>query len=153
MKNEENLEISAKIAEEANCKDRSDSLKATSDTHNKQEEHKSYRSQCQTRYVCAINEKELNKVEQVFFKRPKNSIILSDKYTCSIIILCVRDANRLMKGQDVPHLHSETKILQDFKVLVNGTGPAYNYDGDQSKVNNVPLTEANLLSGDYLDPE
>lgn len=58
-----------------------------------------------------------------------------------------------MKGQDVPHLHGENKILQDFKVLVNGTGPAYNYDGDQTKGGNVPLTEANLNSGEYLDPE
>lgn len=69
-------------------------------------------------------------------------------------MICVRDAIRLMKGQDVPHLHGENKILEGFKVHVNSEGgPAYTYDGDQSKTGNVPLTEANLLSGDYLDPE
>lgn len=32
-----------------------------------------------TKYYCAINEKELNKVELAFFKKPTNSVILSDK--------------------------------------------------------------------------
>ena len=32
-----------------------------------------------TRVVCAINEKELNKVELAYFKRPLNTVILSDK--------------------------------------------------------------------------
>lgn len=52
------------------------------------------------RVIVAIDEHELNKVELAYFKRPMKNVILSDK-----------DANRLMKGQDVPHLHGEKKIL------------------------------------------
>ena len=33
-----------------------------------------------TKCYCAINEKELNKVELAYFKRPTNAVILSDKY-------------------------------------------------------------------------
>jgi hypothetical protein len=32
-----------------------------------------------TKCYCAINEKELNKVELAYFKRPTNTVILSDK--------------------------------------------------------------------------
>jgi hypothetical protein len=35
--------------------------------------------QKKTKHYCAINEKELNKVELAFFKRPNNTVILSDK--------------------------------------------------------------------------
>jgi hypothetical protein len=40
-----------------------------------------------TKYYCAINEKELNKVELAFFKRPISQTILSDQ-----------EANRIIKG-------------------------------------------------------
>ena len=75
-----------------------------------------------TREICAINEKELNKVELAYFKRPLNVVILSDKYDYSFNVC--RDANRLMKGQDVPHLHGDKKILKDFNVLVNESANA-----------------------------
>lgn len=32
-----------------------------------------------TKHLCAINEKELNKVELAFFRRPMNGVIYSDK--------------------------------------------------------------------------
>jgi hypothetical protein len=32
-----------------------------------------------TNHYCAINEKDLNKVEIAFFRRPNTSLILSDK--------------------------------------------------------------------------
>ena len=40
-------------------------------------------NQRKTKHYCAINEKELNKVELAFFKRPANTVILSDKYDTS----------------------------------------------------------------------
>jgi hypothetical protein len=58
-----------------------------------------------------------------------------------------------MKGQDVPHLHGEKKILQDFKVLVNGTGPTYNYDDLSAHDNNDKAFDSNNPIGGYLDPE
>jgi hypothetical protein len=36
-------------------------------------------SKGKTQCYCAINEKELNKVELAYFKRPMNTVILSDK--------------------------------------------------------------------------
>jgi hypothetical protein len=36
-------------------------------------------SNVKTKCYCAINEKELNKVELAYFKRPTNTVILSDK--------------------------------------------------------------------------
>ena len=58
-----------------------------------------------------------------------------------------------MKGQDVPHLHGEKKILQDYKVLVNGNGPNYNYDGDSGKDNVEKAMDSNNQKVEYLDPE
>lgn len=62
----------------------------------------------------------MNKVELAYFKRPMDVVILSDK-----------DASRLLKGQDVPHLHGDKRILQDYGVQLNGAiATSYNYDGD-----------------------
>jgi hypothetical protein len=41
---------------------------------------RSTESNIKTKCYCAINEKELNKVELAYFKRPTNAVILSDKY-------------------------------------------------------------------------
>lgn len=48
-----------------------------------------------------------------------------------------------MKGQDVPHLHGEKKILQDFKVLVNGNAPVYNYDDNSNQDQNEKVFDSN----------
>jgi hypothetical protein len=37
------------------------------------------RTPLKTIFTCAIDEKELNKVELAYFKRPQNLIVLSDK--------------------------------------------------------------------------
>jgi hypothetical protein len=62
-----------------------------------------------------------------------------------------------MRGQDVPHLHGEKKVLQDYKVLVNGCAPVYNFDGgDSEKGNNMDLDkgfDSNNLNTPYLDAE
>lgn len=43
-------------------------------------EERSSEPNLKTKCYCAINEKELNKVELAYFKRPTNTVILSDKY-------------------------------------------------------------------------
>jgi hypothetical protein len=51
-------------------------------SQNSKEDHKAInRIVPKTRVVCAINERELNKVELAYFKRPLplNAIILSDR--------------------------------------------------------------------------
>ena len=42
-------------------------------------DERSSESNVKTKCYCAINEKELNKVELAYFKRPTNAVILSDK--------------------------------------------------------------------------
>ncbi|CDW88241.1 set1 complex component spp1 [Stylonychia lemnae] len=105
------------------------------------EERKTDRGTLRAKLVVAIDEKELNKVELAYFKRPKDFVILSDK-----------DASRLMKGQDVHHLHNEKDILRDYNVQLNGNIPAYNYDGDSGQDND----KKNFVSNNQVqefDPE
>ena len=51
-----------------------------------------------TKYFCAIEEKDLNKVELAYFRRPMNNVILSDRYALPHLTNFYRDANRLLKG-------------------------------------------------------
>ena len=53
----------------------------------------------------------------------------------------------------MPHLHGEKKILQDFKVLVNSNGPAFNYDAGTIHDINEKVTDSNNFGPDYIDPE
>ena len=86
--------------------------------------------------VCAIEEKELNKVELAYFTRPKNQQI----------ILCDRDANRLLKGQIVPHLNlkvsecdekSEIHLPMECRIQVNEEipppPPSFSYEDGYSE--------------------
>lgn len=50
-------------------------MKDGKDSSNKEDNNKTGK----TKHLCAINEKELNKVELAFFKRPMNVVIFSDK--------------------------------------------------------------------------
>ena len=64
-----------------------------------------------TKFICAINENELNKVELAFFKRQQPQYILSDKYLSIIIsqTYFYRDANRMIKGQELQYLSTDRK--------------------------------------------
>lgn len=114
---QEEVERSEKIADEQNIGGTSSAMKDIKDVKSNPEERKRDEGQYKSKVVVAIDEHELNKVELAYFKRPTNVVILSDK-----------DANRLLKGQDVPHLHGDKKILQGYGVQINGTVTSYNYD-------------------------
>ena len=71
-------------------------------------------NQAKTKDVCAINEKELNKVELAYFKRPlpPHTVILSDKYV--LIMLSnyhCRDANRQHKDSSQAPQGKDSKPL------------------------------------------
>lgn len=77
--NKSEEERSQKIAEESTIRKEVEELKDTIEPENKPEEQKKPPQQPKTKVVVAIDEKELNKVELAYFKRPTNVVILSDK--------------------------------------------------------------------------
>lgn len=77
--NKSEEERSQKIAEESTIRKEVEELKDTIEPENKPEEQKKAPQQPKTKVVVAIDEKELNKVELAYFKRPTNVVILSDK--------------------------------------------------------------------------
>jgi hypothetical protein len=63
-----------------------------------------------------------------------------------------RDANRLLKGQDVPFLHGDKRILQGYNVQIGGSTPAFNYD-NFSHVENEKQFDGINGGDDIIDNE
>eukprot|EP00347_Sterkiella_histriomuscorum_P004702 403359436 len=113
------------------------------------EEKKVERQPFKPKSVVAIDERELNKVELAYFKRPLDVVILSDKYVNPVAQSFYRDASRLLKGQDVPHLHGQKRILQTYGVQLNGAITSYNYDGDSGQENETKAQNAKNQALEY----
>jgi ERCC4-type nuclease len=81
MKEKETEEERAKKAgeEKSKAQDPEDSKASKDPALHSPEEKKPEKPTPKTKVVVAIDERELNKVELAYFKRPMNLVILSDK--------------------------------------------------------------------------